>query len=67
MQTMFGAGCFWGVEDSFKELNVIDVTQSYGGKKTDKAQLLAHNILQKITCNIAPANFKPITQIQPIT
>ncbi|MCJ8324420.1 MAG: peptide-methionine (S)-S-oxide reductase MsrA [Hyphomicrobiales bacterium] len=31
MQAMFGAGCFWGIEDSFRKLDMTDVAVGYSG------------------------------------
>lgn len=36
-QAMFGAGCFWGVQDAFEKLDGVEETQvGYSGGKTDK-------------------------------
>jgi len=35
-QAMFGAGCFWGVQDAFEKLDGVEETQvGYSGGKTD--------------------------------
>ncbi|NRA88417.1 MAG: peptide-methionine (S)-S-oxide reductase MsrA [Rhizobiales bacterium] len=34
MQAMFGAGCFWGVEKSFRRLAITDATVGYSGGRT---------------------------------
>lgn len=36
-KAMFGAGCFWGVEDAFRRTNgVIDVVVGYAGGNTER-------------------------------